>query len=85
MAEFIWIDWNLAKVDLHGLSADEVEFAWTNRVDYRCWDEPEPGIESYGRLPNGRWAKIIWRYNGFGDEDLIFVITAYRVPRVPTS
>jgi hypothetical protein len=29
--------------------------------------------------------KIIWRYNGIGDSDLIFVITAYRVPKVPTG
>jgi hypothetical protein len=85
MAEFVWIDWNLAKIDAHALSADEVEFAWHHRVDAGRWDEPEPGVESYGRLPSGRWAKIIWRYNGIGDEDLIFVITAYRTPRVPTG
>ena len=25
MAQFVWLDWNLAKIDVHGLSADEVE------------------------------------------------------------
>ncbi len=80
MAQFLWLDWNLAKLDMHGLGADEVEFAWLNRTDVERWDEPEPGVASLGRLPNGRWVKIVWRYNGWGDEDLIFVITAYRVP-----
>ncbi|WP_171469338.1 hypothetical protein [Frigoriglobus tundricola] len=42
-----------------------------------------PGVESYGRVPNGRWIKIIWRYNGIGDGDLIFVITAYHMPHPP--
>ena len=85
MAQFAWIDWNLAKIDVHGLGAEEVEFAWHNRFDVESWDEPEPGTASYGRLPNGRWVKIIWRHNGIGDEDMIFVITAYHVPRVPTG
>lgn len=85
MAEFLWLDWNLAKIDAHALSADEVEFAWRNRFDADRWDEPEPGVASYGRAPNGRWVKIVWRYNAIGDEDLVFIITAYRVPRVPTG
>ncbi len=83
MAEFLWLDWNLAKLDMHSLGADEVEFAWHNRTDTDQWDEPEPGVESYGRLPNGRWVKIIWRHNCLGDDDLIFVITTYHVPHGP--
>ncbi len=85
MAQFLWIDWNEAKLSLHHLSTDEVEFAWANRRDVCEWNEPEPRIESYGRLPNGRWMKIVWRYNGIGDEDLIFVITAYHVSHPPTG
>lgn len=81
MAQFVWIDWNLAKIDAHGLSATEVEFAWHNRADVRQWDTPEPGTESYANLPSGRPVKIIWRYNGIGDADLVFVVTAYKVPR----
>jgi len=84
MAAFVWIEWNLAKLDLHGLGPDEVEFAWHHRTDVGAWEEPEPGVESYGRLPCGKWAKIVWRYNGWGDGDLVFVITAYRVPRGPS-
>ena len=81
MAQFLWFDWNLAKLDLHGLSADEVEHAWHHRRDVASWDDPEPGLESYGCLPSGRPVKIIWRWNGIGDEDLVFVITAYKVPK----
>jgi hypothetical protein len=81
MAQFVWLDWNLAKLDMHGLGAEEVEFAWHNRIDVDAWAEPEPGVESYGRLPNGRTVKIIWRYNGWGDEDMIFVITAFKATR----
>ncbi len=83
MAQFVWIDWNLSKLAMHHLSPDEVEFAWEHRTDADEWVEPEPGVESYGRAPNGRWVKIIWRYNGFGDGDLIFVITAYHMPHPP--
>jgi hypothetical protein len=85
MAEFCWLDWNLAKIDNHSLSADEVEFAWEHRTDFRQWDEPDPGVESYGRTPSGKWLKIIWRFNGWGDDDLVFVITAYHVKKVPTG
>lgn len=81
MAQFLWIDWNEAKLSMHHLSTGEVEFAWGRRRDVCEREEPEPRIESYGRAPNGRWLKIVWRYNGIGDEDMIFVITAYHVSR----
>ena len=83
MAQFCWIDWNLAKIDMHHLSPDEVEFAWEHRRDVCAWNEPEPRIESYGHAPNGRLLKIVWRYNGIGDSDLVFVITAYHVSYKP--
>lgn len=83
MAQFLWLDWNLAKIDTHHLATEEVEFAWECRTDVAEWDEPVPGVESYGRVPNGRWIKIIWRYNGIGDGNLIFVVTAYHVPHPP--
>lgn len=85
MARFVWIDWNLAKLDLHGLSAAEVEHAWERRRDFASWDEPEPGVVSYGTLPNGTPVKILWRWNGIGDDDLVFVITAYKVPKHRTN
>ncbi|OWK47154.1 hypothetical protein [Fimbriiglobus ruber] len=80
MAQFVWIDWNLSKIDMHALSTAEVEFAWHNRVDTRSWSLPDPGTESYATLPCGRRVKMIWRYNGFGDETCVFVVTAYKVP-----
>jgi hypothetical protein len=85
MAQFVWIEWNRAKIDRHGLSAAEVEHAWHHRRDVDHWDEPDPGVVSYGTLPNGRPVKIVWRRNGIGDDDLIFVITAYKVPRHRTN
>lgn len=81
MAQFVWIDWNLAKIDAHGLSADEVEFAWHCRRDVETWGEPVPGVSSLGKLPNGRPVKIVWRANGIGDPSLVFVVTAYKVPK----
>ena len=83
MAQFVWVEWNEAKLAAHHLSKEEVEFAWERRTDVDEWDDPVPGVESYGRVTNGRWVKIIWRYNGVGDGDLIFVITAYHVPHGP--
>ena len=83
MAQFLWLDWNEAKLAMHHLSTAEVEFAWEHRTDVDAWDEPAPGVESYGRVPNGRWVKLIWRYNGFGDGDLVFVVTAYHMPHPP--
>lgn len=85
MAQFVWIDWNLAKIDLHGLSVHEVEHAWHTRRDVDTWDEPEPGIASFGVLPNGQSVKLIWRPNGFGDDGLIFIVTAYKVPKHRTN
>ena len=85
MAQFVWIDWNLAKIDAHGLSAAEVEHAWANRRDVARRDDPEPGVIAYGTLPNGRPVKIVWRWNGLGDADLVFVVTAYKVPKHRTN
>jgi hypothetical protein len=80
MAEFIWIDFNLDKIDSHALSSDEVEFAWRNRSDFAAGVDPVHGpyTESFGRCPSGRVIKIIWRY----DEDIdgetkVFVVNAF--------
>jgi hypothetical protein len=85
MAQFVWIEWNRAKIDLHGLSAVEVEHAWHHRRDVDHWDDPEPGVCSFGTLPNGHPVKIVWRWNGIGDDDLVFVVTAYKVPKRRTN
>jgi hypothetical protein len=79
MAEFLWIDWNLQKIDDHNLSPEEVETAWENRVDVKKRTHPVQGpyFESLGPCPSGRIIRMIWRYNHQGDRDLVFVITAY--------
>jgi len=79
MAEFLWIDWNLQKIDDRHLSADEVEFAWEKRVDVKRRTHAIHGqyFESLGECPSGRIIRIIWRYNQGGDRNLVFVITAY--------
>jgi len=70
MSEFLWIDWNLNKIDAHGLSADEVEFAWHNRRDIGRENDPVhgPSRESIGACPSGRAITIVWRYNQVGDD-----------------
>jgi hypothetical protein len=79
VAEFLWIDWNLQKIDNHALSADEVEHAWHNRVDLRKGNHPAHGPfwESTGQCPSGRWITTVWRYNQVMDRDVVFIITAY--------
>jgi Domain of unknown function (DUF4258) len=78
--EFIWIDWNLQKIDNHGLSADEVEFAWRNGSIVSSGNHSihGPYSESEGRCPSGRVIRIVWRYDVDRDgETKVFVITAY--------
>ncbi|HXD89163.1 MAG TPA: DUF4258 domain-containing protein [Urbifossiella sp.] len=80
MEEFIWIDWNLAKIDNHALSEAEVEFAWRNGRVVRTGDHPENGpfTETEGECPSGRTIRIVWRYDVDRDgETKVFVITAY--------
>ena len=80
MDEFLWIDWNLQKIDAHNLASEEVEFAWRGRRDLRKGTHPIHGdyTESAGRCPSGRVISIVWRYNE-GDDGVpvVFVITAY--------
>jgi hypothetical protein len=85
MRRFKWIDWNLAKIGAHGLSADEVEAAFERVLLLR--DRTDGSFEMFAELPSGRRVWVIWRYDReadeipdvFGDMDdpAIFVITAY--------
>ena len=79
MEDFLWIDFNLQKIDNHGLSADEVENAWQKRRDIarRIHAVNGPYTESQGTCPSGRVIKIIWRYNDGLNGREIFIITAY--------
>ena len=79
MAEFLWIEWNLQKIDAHALSTEEVEHAWHNRRDLSKRTHPVNGVywESMGECPSGRRIKLIWRLNQVDDRELVFIITAY--------
>ena len=78
--EFIWIDWNLAKIDAHSLDTEEVEHAWRNGRVIRKDVDPDNGPYSIsaGRCPSGRPIRIVWRYDVDRDGvPKVFVITAY--------
>lgn len=85
MRRFKWIEWNLGKIDAHGLSQMEVEAAF-DRV-YSLQPRKDGSFEMFAETPSGRRVWVIWRYDREDDavlellEDLddepIFVITAY--------
>ena len=85
MRRFKWIEWNLLKIDAHGLSAGEVEAAF-DRV-YALRERRDGSFEMFAQTPSGRRIWVIWRLDRddseapdiFGElEDLpVFVITAY--------
>ena len=79
MEDFLWIEFNLQKIDNHALSSEEVEFAWRNRRDLKRRKHPQQGdyVESQGECPSGRVIRIIWRYNEGEEGRQVFVITAY--------
>jgi hypothetical protein len=85
MRRFKWIDWNLSKIDAHGLSAEQVESAFDHvlSLDHR----PDDPYQMFATTPSGQQIWVIWRYDredGEGPDVLgelsgvpIFVITAY--------
>ena len=79
MVEFIWIDWNIQKIDNHALSTDEVEHAWEHGRDVKKVKHPVNGVswERIGECPSGRKILIAWRWNEEDGEKKVFVITAY--------
>ena len=85
MRQFKWIEWNLDKIDAHGLMADEVEAAF-DRV-FSLQERKDGSFEMFAATPSGRRIWVIWRYDREDDEipdifgelgDMpILVITAY--------
>jgi hypothetical protein len=85
MRRFKWIEWNLQKIDAHGLSAEEVEAAFDNVFSLR--ERRDGSFEMFATTPSGRRIWVIWRYDREADDvpdaladlaDLpVFVITAY--------
>jgi hypothetical protein len=65
MRRFKWIEWNLQKIDAHGLSANEVEAAFDRVI--RIEERPDGSFRMLAEEPSGRiW--VIWRYDRDPDE-----------------
>jgi hypothetical protein len=85
MRQFKWIEWNLRKIDAHGLSAAEVEASFDRVLSLQ--ERKDNSFRMFAATPSGRRIWVIWRYDReddeipdvFGDsgEVSIFVITAY--------
>ncbi len=85
MRQFKWIEWNLQKIESHGLSSDEVEAAFDSVLSLQ--KRNDDSFQMFAITPSGRRIWIIWRYDResglvpdiFGEigEIPIFVITAY--------
>jgi hypothetical protein len=85
MRQSKWIEWNLQKIDAHGLSADEVEGAFDHVFSLQ--ERRDGSYRMFAATPSGRRIWVVWRYDREDDEipdvfgDLgdvpIFVITAY--------
>lgn len=85
MRLFKWIDWNLQKIDAHGLSAEDVEAAFNNVFSLQ--HRRDGSFQMFAATPSGRRIWVIWRYDREDDEipdvfeqpgqSPIFVITAY--------
>jgi hypothetical protein len=83
--QFKWIEWNLRKIDAHGLSPEEVEAAFDQVFSLQ--QRKDGSFQMFAMTPAGRQIWVIWRYDQEDDEipDIfgelgeapIFVITAY--------
>jgi hypothetical protein len=66
MRRFTWIEWNLDKIDAHGLSAEEVEAAF-DRV-FSLQERKDGSCQMFAMTPSGRRIWVIWRYDRQDDE-----------------
>lgn len=85
MRKFKWIEWNIAKIGAHGLSATEVEASFDSVFSLK--QRKDESYQMFAETPSGRRIWVIWRYDREDDlvpdvlselDDVpIFVITAY--------
>jgi hypothetical protein len=83
--QFKWIEWNLRKIDAHGLSASEVEASFDRAFSLQ--ERNDGSFRMFAATPSGRRIWVVWRYDREDDEipdvfgefgDVpVFVITAY--------
>jgi hypothetical protein len=64
--QFKWIEWNLNKIDAHGLNAREVEASFENFLDIQ--ERRDGSFEMIAETPAGRRIRVIWRYDEEDDE-----------------
>jgi hypothetical protein len=85
MRRFKWIEWNLRKIDAHGLTPAEIEAAFDRVFTLRR--RSDASFEMHAATLAGRRIWVIWRYDREDDDvpDIldelndapVFVITAY--------
>jgi len=71
MRQFKWIDWNLQKIDAHGLSAAEVESAFDRVLSLH--ERKDGSFQMFATTPSGRRIWVIWRYDREDDEIVMFL------------
>ncbi len=61
MRHFKWIEWNLQKIDAHGLSPKDVEASF-DRV-FSLEERKDGSFAMFAEIPSGRRIWVIWRYD----------------------
>lgn len=62
MVRFKWDDWSLGRIAAHGLSYEEVEYAFEHRIGLHL-ERDDGSYETRGRTPSARDILIVWRYD----------------------
>lgn len=85
MREFKWIDWNLQKIETHGLTPEDVEAAFDRIISLQR--RRDGSFQMHAETPSGRRIWIIWRFDREEAQQVdvlaeifdppVFVITAY--------
>jgi hypothetical protein len=83
MPRFRWIEWNIEKIAAHGLTCEDVEYAFDHHAGPHQ-ERTDGSYESVGATPAGRVILMVWRYDEEFDPleeegiaEVIFVITAF--------
>jgi hypothetical protein len=78
VTEILWGPYQVHHItDRHGVTAEEFDAAWTDRVDLLVRDDDS--YESLGATDEGREVYLVWRWDIF-EPSRVFPITAYFLP-----